>query len=227
MKRFILCLPAVVLLGSCLLFKDPHQGFHKSNARASAVIVRGSRYDSSTFFRSFYDATKRSTLTYFTDNGKPIILAENNPDVGINEALTFLAKVHTGAGLDVAAGAHISNAIVKLTEKTPGNIFTRDALYRLNEMYLNTLFIYSDAGRNIDVGFLKQQALDSATYRSIFNAIIDAARQMSDNNVKIMEYEYRKAELAYMQANYTDSIARLSEALRQLKDSNLVLKDSL
>lgn len=70
------------------------RAFYKKRANASSVIIKSPQYTKGgTFFTSFYDATKRSTLTFVTEEGGIRILAENNPDAATNRALEIISEL--------------------------------------------------------------------------------------------------------------------------------------
>jgi hypothetical protein len=202
--------------------------FNKKSSNGSASMIRGKMFTgkkggkAGTLFTSFYDATKRSTLTYVTPNGQPRILSENNPDAAANRAFDLITSLNLTNSKDSAVAQNklsLARTIVQLTDKSPTNIFVRDALYRLNEMYINTLCLNckDDSTNKNDTckscgGDTHSQALTRNNYEVIFTKVLEAAEIISSSDAK-------EAEAKLKQMQITDSVAKLKSNIKILNDS--------
>jgi hypothetical protein len=173
-----------------------------------------------TVFFSFYDATKRSSLTFMTPEGQPRVLAENNPDAAANRALELISKLNLShAGKDSFSASNqlnIAKTIVQLTQKSPADILVRDALYRLNEMYLNTLCLKCKNCENQCDTCCAQQ-LTRFQYERIFNGVLNTAQVVSQTDAKVMEEQTKQLQI---KAKNDSTVNALTKSI-QGKDSTI------
>ena len=201
------------------------QVFYKKSSNGSASVIRGTQFSQQgSLFFSYYDATKRSSLTYITPQGQPRILAENNPDAAASRAFDLISKLNLShAGRDSLTASNqlnIAKTIVQLTQKSPTDIFVRDALYRLNEMYLNTLCLGCDSARK-DRCDTCLQSLTRMSYERLFNKVLSTAQVISSTDAKVEEQQTRQMEIARDSA-----VKALTDSLKILRDSVKVAKHS-
>ena len=191
--------------------------FNKKSANGSSSLIRGKQLDTSgTFFMSFYDATKRSSTAFITPQGQLRVLAENNPDAAANRAFDLISSLNLTNSKDSLIASNklsLAKTIAQLTEKSPTDILVRDALYRLNEMYLNTLCLICG---NKSVSETKcdtcSQALTRINYVNLFTQVMTTAQVISASDAT-------EAEAKLKQMQVTDSISKLNSNIKLLTDS--------
>ena len=224
MKKQLMILCLIASLSSCKYIFHVTT-FNKKSANGSASIIRGRQLDSQgTFFMSFYDATKRSSTMFITPEGQLHVLSENNPDAATNRAFDLINKLHFLSAKDTIGASNqlsMAKTIVQLTEKSPADILVRDALYRLNEMYLNTLCL--NCGKKGDTTSAKcgnsAQALTTDNYVSLFKGILKTATEITSIDARVTEAKTKQLEIL-------DSIKILKDSILKLNNPNKVEKDS-
>jgi len=209
---------AVIGVIFLLALSGCNQVFYKKSSNGSSSVIRATQFSQQgSLFFSYYDATKRSSLTYITPQGQPRILAENNPDAAANRAFDLISKLNLShAGRDSLTASNqlsMAKTIVQLTQKSPTDIFVRDALYRLNEMYLNTLCLNCDTIKT-DKCDTCLQSLTRMSYERLFNRVLTTAEAISATDAKVEEQQTKQMEIAR-----DSTIKHLTDSLKMLRDS--------
>ncbi|MBS1572460.1 MAG: hypothetical protein JST62_08725, partial [Bacteroidetes bacterium] len=137
---------------------------------------------------------KRSTV--IVANSKNFsVLAENNPDAIMNKAFDLVANFTQDTKLTADAKLSIVRNALQLNKHSSSELFAANALYRLNEMYNNTLNVDSarleTKNENKEnqisirsVGY-KSQLLTANNYVSIFDSILSKTVQLSKSEAEI------------------------------------------
>jgi hypothetical protein len=198
---------SALLLSGCSIFQGG--GMTHRNANTSSTMIRASRYkNGNTVFNSFYDASKRSTVIVANDQNYTV-LAENTPDAIFSKALEIVANADVSNKVNASATIDVAKTAMQLNKKSTTNIFSADALYRLNEMYINTLNIDSirgdKAGKSIA---FPSQILNADMYQKLFTTILCKAAEISKT----------EAEIANKQ-NFADLNASLEKLISQVTAS--------
>jgi hypothetical protein len=209
-----------------LLLLGCDRAFYKKSANGSSAIIKTPQFDTGgTLLFSFYDATKRSSVTFITPNGQLRTLAENNPDAATNRAFDLISKLslsHAGKDSLVASNQlSIAKTIVQLTQKSPTDIFVRDALYRLNEMYLNTLCLDCDSlcRKKDPCDTCCSQKLTRVQYERIFSGVLKSAEVISATDANAMEQQIKRLELQQKFDSTNDLLEAASDKIKKLSDS--------
>jgi hypothetical protein len=115
-------------------------GIYSSRANGRAGIKKISQFKDGlgTLSWAYYDATKRSSLIYVSEDGIIRVLAENTPDVALSTISNLTAKAKIFEKVDAEATLSTSRTIAELGKRTVSVNLLRDALYRLHELYYAT-----------------------------------------------------------------------------------------
>ncbi|HFK5569084.1 TPA: hypothetical protein ACG0AO_000873 [Elizabethkingia meningoseptica] len=214
-NKILLIIILPLLVTSCCLFQGG--GMTHRNANSSATMIRSSRFDTgNTVFNSFYDASKRSTVIVAKENYFAV-LAENTPDAITSKALDIIANADVKKDVTASAKISMAQTAIQLNKKSSVNIFSANALYRLNEMYTNTLGIdsleeaseYKERG---EISYIKthpkrKQALETSDYVSLFKAILSTSATISESEATIASKQ-----------NFDDVNAKLEKVDKSIND---------
>lgn len=198
----------MLLLGGCSIFQGG--GMTQRSANTSATMIRASRFDDgNTVFNSFYDASKRSTVIVANDKNYTV-LAENTPDAIFSKALDIVANADVNGNVNASAAIDIAKTAMQLNKKSTTNIFSADALYRLNEMYINTLNIDSISQDNtVKSSAFNKQLLNADLYQKLFMEILNKAAEISKTEAEITNKQ-----------NFTGINASIEKLSKQIIISN-------
>lgn len=227
---YSLIIVLVITISSCSSLASLHPGFNKRSANGSASIIRTKQFTDSpragTLYYSFYDATKRSSITYVTPEGQLRTLSENNPDAAVNRAFDLISKINITNGKDTVGASNqltLAKTIVQLTQKSPTDILVRDALYRLNEMYLNTLCL--NCGNNSDTSKHGEklnrcdtcsQSITRGNYVALFSKVLSTAEVISASDAKIADAKVKELQILDSARILKDSISYLKDSISKL-----------
>lgn len=132
MKNIYFCLLLFIVITSC----NSSKKIYSKTAHGKAGISKIAQYtDGGTFLWAHYDASKRSSVMYLSENGELRVLAENSPDVAYQTILDINAKVKVTDEVDAEAALKTQRSVAQLGKRTAAVNMLRDALYRINEMY--------------------------------------------------------------------------------------------
>ena len=228
---------AITIITSC---SDTKKIYSKT-AHGKAGISKIAQYtEGGTFLWAHYDASKRSSVMYLSENGELRVLAENSPDVAYQTILDINAKVKVTDEIDAEAALKTQRSVAQLGKRTAAVNMLRDALYRINEMYYasqdykkrmadsilfskNQLFIDQLKGTS-ETKNINTESFDNIILKDLYIKVLETAKEISitesnsdqkiaeaESNADIKKSELEIEKLKAIQASLNKSESKLSK----------------
>lgn len=201
--------------------KSRKAAFEKKPANNNSGIIRGKRFtQGSTFFWSYFDASKRASLISANQNGKLRVLAENPPDMAFSSVKNIVSALKLEvATVKVGAESRVELAkeVVQLGQRTAIVNILRDAMYRLNESFYNSQCTDCFKEYNSALNNNNAAALNAEQYTQLFIAILSITDSMSKNEALAKKYDAEIAKEKTKQMAIQDSINKLNVRIDSLK----------
>lgn len=192
MKYIITISVVIMILASC----NQSKGIYSKTAHGKAGISKITQYTKGgTFLWAHYDASKRSSVMYLSENGELRVLAENSPDVAYQTILDIGAKVKVTDEVDAETALKTQRSVAQLGKRTAAVNMLRDALYRINEIYYasqdykkrlidSALFSKNTALKgiittNLNSDNFKAESFDNSTLKELYIKVLETAKEIS------------------------------------------------
>lgn len=247
MKKIIV-LSLAVITTSCGITK----GIYSKTAHGKAGVSKISQFtNGGTFLWAHYDASKRSSVMYLSENGELRVLAENAPDVAYQTILDINAKVKVTDEVDAEAALKTQRSVAQLGKRTAAVNMLRDALYRINEMYYasqdykkrmgdSVLFSKNQIFQNQiketkEKNNFSTESFDNTTLKELYMKVLETAKEISiaeaNSEQKVTEAEsnvdIKKIELEIEKVKTIKTLIEKSDSKLSKEELDALMKQIL
>ena len=196
-KIFFLSSLILIFITSC----GPAMNVRNTNSRSGITRIKQFTDKKTTLMWAHHDPTQRQSLMYVDENGNIKILAEQSPDAGLSRNLDLTPKAKIDGTVDAELALKIGTELEKLTNRTTSLMMTREALYRIAEMYFNG-------------------AIDKGKYELLFKEVIDKSKELLAEEAKLEEQKAKttQAETEKLKIELEKEKLKKGEGVEKKKD---------